>query len=97
MPVILELEKSGYEVVFEPVESNVTVILSGTYTNPFCVGGKRILVVHGDEWGIPWSLVYKPIVKEYYDKVIDIKPIPIDKIMDVIRGEIETTESRSKD
>lgn len=97
MPVILELEKHGYEVVFKPVESKVTVFLSGTYTNPFCVGGKRILVTHGDEWGISWGSVYRPIVEEYYDRVIDIKPIPLDKIVNKIRGEIEAAEPRSQD
>ncbi len=96
-PVINQIEKEGYQVLSEIQKSDVTVVLSGTYLNPLPIIGKKILVIHSDEWGMIWDLAFSKVLKEYYDEIINIKGIGLNKIMDVIRGKIEAFESGSQD
>jgi hypothetical protein len=94
-PVILEIEKNGFQVESDIKDADVTVILSGTYLNPMVFGGRKILVAHSQEWGTMWDVLYKEILSEYYDEILDIKTIPLDRIMDKIRGKIEASEPGS--
>jgi len=95
--VISIIEDAGYEVVNDIVPSNINVIISGSYVNPFVIDGKKILLTHPDEWLGLWDVVYEPVMEEYYDSVVNVGSIKPEMLMDVIRGEIEATESRSKD
>jgi len=97
LPVILEIEKHGYDIDYDVVESELTFVLDGAMVNPMVFSGKKILFTHPSSWGKEWDGMYKDIVVEYYDTVYDISTMPLDCLMDVIRGEIEATESRSKD
>jgi len=95
--VILEIERHGHEVVFEPVDSELTFVLSGAYANPMIFSGKTILVTHPASWGIGWDVLYKNVILEYYDAIYDISTMSFDYLMNLIGGEIEAAESRSKD
>jgi len=97
LPIIQVLETEGYEVLFRPVESKVTVVLSGTYLNPLAIHGRKILIAHPMEWGTLWHGLYQPVLEAYYDQVIAIDKIPLDRLIKTIRGILETSESRSKD
>ena len=97
IPVIDEIKKAGHKIVYEPVDSEFTIVLSGTYSNPLAVKGNKILIAHTKEWGNLWPVLYKPVLEEYYDQVIAIDAIPLDRLMDKIGGIIETAKSRSKD
>lgn len=88
-PIITELEKHGYKVETEVHPADITVALSGTYISPMTAHGTKILIAHGQEWGELWGVVYKPIVKEYYDHVLDITQMPINKIVGKLRELIE--------
>ena len=96
LPVIQEIEKHGYKVEFKPQDSKLTFVLSGSYVNPLAIPHKRILICHSQEWGKVWDSVYKHIMNEYYDKVINIKSIPLDMMMKEIGGLIETSEPRGQ-
>ena len=95
--VVTAIEKHGYKVEYEPVKSKVSVVISGQMVNPMVFSGKRILLTHADAWNIGWNIIFSDIVVEYYDKVYDIKGMDFDKIIEMIRGEIDTAESGSKD
>lgn len=92
LPIIREIEKSGYGVGFTIKDAKTTVVLSGTYLNPIAIKGRKILIAHPQEWGSMWPVIYKPILEEYYDQVIAIDRIPLDRLMDTIGGIIETAK-----
>jgi len=96
-PMISVIEKAGYEVLVDPVPSEVTVVLSGCFVNPFAIQGKKILLTHSKEWGSLWESIHKVVLKEYYDSIISIEKIPPNLLMGVIRGEIEAAKPGSKD
>ena len=96
-PIINEIERHGYAVEYEPVKARTTVILSGTYFNPFYIKGKRILLAYKEEWGPLWKEFYKPILEEYYDEVIIMNDISLKRLIEKIGGDCEVTEPRSKD
>lgn len=96
-PVIRNLENHGYKVTGEIKEAKTTVVLSGTYHNPFAVNGRKILVAYQKEWGALWETLYKPILEEYYDEVLMLNEITIEELIKKVEGGNETSKSRGKD
>lgn len=97
IPVIEEIEKHGYEVMFQPQDSDINFVLSGLYVNPLAIPHKRVLICHPFEWTKAFSVLYKPILEEYYDELIILDKLPLDRLMERIGGIIETSKSRSED
>ena len=96
-PLIKEIEELGYKVVHLPEKAKTTIVLSGQRLNPMVLHGRKVLLAYPMGRGATWEVIYVPILKEYYDRVIDVRKMSIEEIMDIIRGEIETTEPGSKD
>jgi hypothetical protein len=96
-PIINEIEKHGYKVEHDPPEAKTMVFLSGLYSNPFYANGRKILLVYKKEWGILWDDFYKPVLEEYYDKIILIGEISVGKLLKEVGGDCDTSKSRSKD
>lgn len=99
LPVIDEMKKHGWGVVplawgdqDTVLKKDITVVLSGTYLNPLAMPGKRILVCHSKEWGRLWNTIYHPILRQYYDDLVIIDKIPLQRIPERIRGSIEAQE-----
>jgi len=95
--LIEEIDNLGYEIVSEPEPAKTTIVLSGLQINPIIVHGRKVLLAYPVEASRGWEVVYIPILGEYYDRVVDVRKMSIEEIVDIIRGEIEVTESRSKD
>lgn len=74
---IEHLERRKRTVYTEPVEADLSIVLSGLLENPAIVRGKRVLAFKPQEWmpEIPppkgWMLYY-PILQKYYDDFIDL-------------------------
>ena len=88
-PIINEIKNHGYKVEQEPPEAKTIVILSGLYSNPFYGKGRKILLVYKKEWGELWDDFYKPVLEEYYDKIIPIGEISIKKLLKEVGGIID--------
>ena len=97
MPLIKEIEEFGHKVVHIPEKAKTTIVLSGLHLNPMVLHGRKVLLAYPIDCSATWETIYVPVLEEYYDRTVDVRKMTIDKIMDVIRGEIEAAESRSKD
>ena len=96
-PLIYEIEQLGYNITHKPEVAKTTIVFSGDRINPMIVHGRKVLLAYPVGASRGWEVKYVPILKEYYDRVIDVRKMSIEEIMDIIRGEIETTEPGSKD
>jgi hypothetical protein len=98
LAVTKKIEELGYEVSAELQDSKTTIVLGGSYMNPMVLNGRKVLIAFPlEELKAGWNTIFMPVLVEYYDRIEDVRKMSVDKIMDIIRGEIEVTESGSQD
>ena len=60
------------DVNTDPVDCDISVVLSGRLENPLALKGKKVLAIKKDEWRmVRWDGVFDRILEEYYDHIID--------------------------
>jgi len=91
LPVIHGLQDKGYEVYAEPQPADHAIILSAQFENPLVFKCPRVAVVHTGEW-VPSPYGYRfygPIIKEYYDEILDVTDCSLDETIDLIEEHIK--------
>jgi len=56
--------------------------IGGKFLNPM-LAKRKVLITDTNLWGGTWS-IFKDVISEYYDKIIDVKNLPIDRIRELI-------------
>ena len=80
-PIYSWFEKNNVPINLKPEDCDISVALEGKFVNPVALCGKKILLCKPDEWQIfKWVYMYKPILEEYYDKIVDITEIKPEQI-----------------
>ena len=87
--VVEKFEESGIKINFELTPTKTTVVLSGAHLNPMMVSGRKILIAHSREWGALWKSVYRPVLEEYYDHVINIGGMSLEEAIKTVGEYIE--------
>jgi len=82
------LHQLGHKVIDYPKDCEIAVVLGGRYENPCCLAGKKLLVWHDRDWG-DYNEVFKPLVEEYYNKIIDVTHDSLDQAIEKIEVEID--------
>jgi hypothetical protein len=100
---INHLQKRKFETLSEPVDADVSIVLSGMFENPSIVKGKKIMAFKPQEWfpGVPppmgWNL-YREMLGFYYDGFIDLSGLsPRKSAKRIIEYIDEIKEPRSQD
>ena len=72
--ILAELEDRGHRVYTHARDTDISIILHGTFENPCIFKGKKVLAFNSEDWGKhgEWEHLFKPILEEYYDEFIDI-------------------------
>ena len=100
------VSKRGVPVLVHPVESDVSVVISGHYENPCMLWGKKVLAFDATEWftkmPVPKGFqMFQPILEHYYDEFINLSNLDIeekaDAIVKYVRGLNETEQPRGAD
>ena len=77
------LELKGYEVYPTVEKCGRAIILGGRHENPTSFNCEKVLIHVGIEWDSRWDF-FKPILEEYYDKMIDITGMSLPKAAQTI-------------
>ena len=95
LSVIKEFQDRKFKVLMEyPKQADVNVVLSGKFENPMGGKGKRVLVLDKKEW-FHWEQLYGPIVKHYYDAIIDITDLAYKPAVDEIIRYVHAQERQA--
>lgn len=85
IPIYEEVKELGYNIHTEPVECDISIVLNGKFVNPLPLRGKKILFYHTSDWQLhKWKAMFKPILEEYYDDLIDIEGQEIKDVIEEI-------------
>jgi len=80
-------------IYMEPKPCDISVVLGGTLVNPIPLRGKKVLAFKKDEWkAIQWDHIFKPILEEYYDHIIDTTGLSPDDTFELIEKECKSLE-----
>jgi len=71
MRMINVLEQAGHDVYPTAEDCDRAVILGGRHENPTVFNCERVLVYNEVEWKGRWGF-FRPVLEEYYDKMIDV-------------------------
>jgi hypothetical protein len=96
MKVVNALGEVGLKVHLEPVKANRYIVLGGRFENPLAFKGHRTLVYHETEWkpaGYGWEHLFEPLLKEYYDEMVNCTKLSIGEIVAEVRRCWETANS----
>ena len=85
-PIFDALTERGSVIhVSEPVECDVSVVLNGKVENPVPLSGKKVLVYDRQHWSeMKWKSIFKNILEEYYDDMIDIHGMNLAEVVQCI-------------
>ena len=99
--VVEHLKKRDFETLSEPVQADLSIVLSGMYENPTAIKGRKAMAFKPQEWfpGVPppmgWNM-YKELLGFYYDDFIDMSGLsPKKAAKRIIEYIDETKEPRN--
>jgi hypothetical protein len=69
----------------EPVECDISIVLSGKFVNPLPLHGKKILLYSNDWSPLKWEAMFEIVLEEYYDEMINVEGKDIGKVIEKIR------------
>ena len=79
--VVRELENRGHTVHTQYTPCDIGIILGGRFNNPLLFK-KRILFYNSRQWGGLWDGMYSDVLREYYNKMVDVS-------FDALEGVVE--------
>ena len=82
----LHLVQNGFKIYEQAEPADCSIVISGRYENPLSLTGKKILIFNENEWASQFWGVFEPIVKEYYDELVDITGRTLDQATQIIRN-----------
>jgi len=83
--LVRALNKKGIELNNEPKQCDVSIVLSGQHINPFALTGRKVLLAYSPEWGDLFHHMFLPVLKHYYDEIIDIYRKSVDDIVEIVQ------------
>ena len=84
--VYIALKEKGITIHIEPKSCDYSVVLGGCFVNPIPLQGKKILAVNTQEWqAAKWEFMFRPILEEYYDKMINVTGCTPEETLELIK------------
>ena len=80
-------------------KADLNIVLSGVFENPRGFKGKRVMVLEKKEWWPSkfnaWDSMYRDIVKNYYDEIIDVTGKTTAQVANIVADYINAQERQA--
>ncbi len=90
-PIIERLEEFDIRVHGESSKADISIVLGGQFENPLALTGKKILFYNKKDFRSGWE-IYKFVLTEYYDELIDTTEMGGDQIVKEVLNKIRRIE-----
>ena len=92
------VSERGVPVYVEPLEADVSIVISGYCENPAILHGKKVIAFDATEWfksaPVPkgWSLVAE-VIEKYYDDGLNLTHMDVEQKADAIVEYVKSYEA----